>query len=184
MIRTTGSIRRRGIACLAVVLCGCASVHEAPTASAPVAKAGGWRNVCYDGFAEDVDAVAGPEAVDCGFHVGPGASSRDIARWQACGRDAVASGEPFKFGYRSFGTDSAFCSVAIRTPEGELISWYLDFDVTGGGGAEPHPALWVQRCTGLDFKPGTIGPGSFFALRGCEELTSGRVWDVRQARIR
>lgn len=147
-------------------------------------KAGGWQNVCYDGFGEDVDAIAGPEAVDCGFHVGPGASSRDIAQWQACGRKAQASGKPFKFGYRSFGIDSAFCDVAIRTPEGELISWYLDFDVTGGGGTQPRSALWASRCTGIAFEPGTIGPGSFFHLEGCEELTSGRVWDIRQGRIR
>ena len=150
---------------------------------ARVAAPSQWRNVCYDGFAEDVDAVAGPDAIDCGFHVGPGASSRDIAQWQACGREAQASGKPFKFGYRSFGTDSAFCDVAIRTPEGELISWYLDFDVTGGGGTGPRSALWASRCTGIAFEPGSIGPGSFFALQGCEELTSGRVWDIRQARL-
>lgn len=150
---------------------------------ARVAAPSQWRNVCYDGFAEDVDAVAGPDAIDCGFHVGPGASSRDIAKWQACARDALASGTPVKFGYRSHGDDSAFCDVAIRTPEGELISWYLDFDVTGGGGTGPSSALWASRCTGIAFKPGSIGPGSFFHLNGCEELTSGRVWDIRQARL-
>jgi hypothetical protein len=174
------------MACLAVLLCGCSAMPDksASAGPAPVAATGGWQDVCYAGFAEDVDAVAGPQAVDCGFHVGPGASSRDIAQWQACGRKAVDSGRPFKLGYRSFGTDSAFCSVAIRTPEGELISWYLDFDVTGGGGTEPSSALWASRCTGMDFRPGSIGPGSFFRLTGCEELMSGRVWDIWQARVR
>lgn len=176
------------MACLAVVLCGCASVQGTPTAGAvagaPLAEAGQWQDVCYDGFAEDVDAVAGPGAVDCGFHVGLGASPRDIAQWQACGRKALASDKPVKMGYRGFGIDSAFCDVAIRTPEGEWISWYLDFDVTGGGGTGPHSALWASRCTRIDFEPGSIGPGSFFALKGCEELKSGRVRDILQARIR
>jgi len=174
------------MACLAVLLCGCSAIPDKSASGdpAPVDTAASWRNVCYDGFADDVDAVAGPEAIDCGFHVGSGASSRDIARWQACGREALASGKSFKLGYRSFGTDSAFCDVAIRTPEGELISWFLDFDVTGGGGAGPHSVLWASRCTGLDFKPDTVGAGSFFHLTGCQESTSGRVWDIRQARVR
>lgn len=118
------------------------------------------------------------------FHVGPGASSRDIAQWQACGRKALASGKSFKFGYRSFGDDSAFCDVAIRTPESELISWHLDFDVAGGGETGPHSVLSAARCTRIHFNPGTVGPGSFFDLQSCEELKSGRVGDIQQARIR
>lgn len=145
---------------------------------------GEWGDQCYEGFAEDVETLAGPDAVDCGFHAGMGANRGDIKRWQACAREAVASGRPFKFGYRSFGIDSAFCHTAIRTPEGELLSWFLDFDVTGGSSERARSALWASGCKDIAFEAGTIGHGSFFDLKECSELTSGRAWEIQQARVR
>lgn len=140
--------------------------------------------MCYEGFAEDVDAVAGPDAIDCGFHRTFRASARDVAQWQSCGREAYASTKPLKFGYMDSGDDSAFCHVAIRTPEGELVSWSVDTDVTGGSGDVPHPVLSASHCTHLAFGHDIDSAGGIFDLEGCGVLKVGRVQDILRARVR
>lgn len=148
---------------LTLIIAGCAS---APS-SGP--RPGSWTNRCYGDFERDVAEIAGQSAVDCGF-LPLGASARDRAATTACARSAVESGKPFKFGYRSVGDDSAFCDVAIRRQDGQLVAFFFDSDVTGQSGTDGnHSTVWTSRCSGIEFKPGTIGPGSFFAMRDCSE---------------
>jgi hypothetical protein len=137
-------------------------------ASAPVVvpRQGSWNDRCYLGFAEDVAAIAGPAATDCGFLPLDAAEGlRDAT--ERCARQALKSGAPFKFGYESFGDDSGFCDVAVRNPEGEFIGLFVDYDVSGQAGYAPVAS--TSRCAGLAFRPGTIGRGSFFDLEECEQ---------------
>lgn len=151
----------------AVILSGCASMQ----APGPPNRESSWTKRCYAAFDRDVTEIAGPAARDCGI-LPLNASLAAQSASKACAREAVASGGPFKFGYESYGVDSRFCSVAIRRPDGQLVSFYFDFDVTGhmgsGGG---HAVVWTSKCAGIEFKPGTIGPGSFFAMQDCIEAS-------------
>lgn len=148
---------------MSLLLGGCASV----SISAP--RAGSWVNQCYVDFERDVSEVSGQSVTDCGF-LPFRPSDRDRAATEACAKDAVQSGKPFKFGYRSFGDDSGFCDVAIRRPDGQLVAFFYDSDVTGQMGTNGnHSRVWTSRCKGIEFKPGTIGLGSFFAMQGCVE---------------
>ena len=82
----------------------------------------------------------------------------------------MRSGKALKFGYESFGDDSRFCDVAIRRADGQFISFFVDDDVTGQLGAEGNNlVVWTSRCAQIEFKPGTIGEGSFFDLQDCAE---------------
>ncbi len=91
-------------------------------------------------------------------------------RVESCARKVVAQGKGFVFGYQSFGDDSGYCSVAVKSADGQFWSLYYDFDVTGQFGKDPgNAAIWLSRCQNIEFKPGTIGRGSFFKLDGCSE---------------
>lgn len=146
-----------------LILGGCTSVP------ASVPRAESWTNQCYVAFERDVSEVSGQSATDCGF-LSFRPSDKDRAATEACAKNAVQSGKPFKFGYRSFGDDSAFCDVAIRRPDGQLVAFFYDADVTGQMGTNGNNSrVWTSRCKGIEFKPGTIGAGSFFAMQGCVE---------------
>lgn len=148
---------------LTLIIAGCASVQ------APGPQAGSWANQCYADFERDVSEIAGQSAVDCGF-LPFRASARARVATEACAKDAVRSGKPFKFGYGSFGDDSAFCDVAIRRPDGQLIAFFFDADVTGQMGTNGnHSTVWTSKCGKVEFKPGTRGLGSFFAMKDCVE---------------
>lgn len=148
---------------LTLLIAGCASTP------APEPQAGSWANQCYVDFERDVSEIAGQSATDCGF-LPFRATARDRAATETCAKDAVKSGKPFKFGYGSFGDDSAFCDVAIRRPDGQLVAFFFDSDVTGQMGTNGnHSTVWTSKCSKVEFKPGTIGPGSFFAMQDCTE---------------
>lgn len=182
---------RSGFWLIFVALTGCATAPVAPTASVEPTKSAvetpvivsTWAEVCYDGFAEDVQALSGPDAQDCGF-IAPEDGRGRVRAWRRCAREALVSGRPFRLGYRAFGTDSAYCEVAVRTPEGELIDWFFDFDVTGGSASGSESALWVSRCDA--FRIGRLDStrSSLIDGIGCAELKSGRAYEVRQARVR
>src|SRR5262249_23327730 len=96
-------------------------------AAAP-ATAQPWKPVGYQGFAESIDALVGPGAIDCGFldllHEKQGA----IAKREAyqCVRSALQGRRPFKFGTLRIPADSYGYEILARTPQGEL--WRVTFD--------------------------------------------------------
>ena len=143
------------ILALATACCGIAKVH-----------ADDWTEHCYPSFSEDVAALTGSGAQDCGFF-DLQSSEEDKERVLACARRAAQQKGAFKFGYLGFGVDSAFCAVAIRDNHGKYRELFLDFDVSGGGGAEPSPALWISRCHDLRFGNGQ--DERFFQFRRCRE---------------
>lgn len=144
----------------------CATEPPVPSAGA---YSSSWKRVCYRSFAEDVDHLAGPTALDCGM-AGLDANRRTRDRVATCAKRAASTDQPFKFGYVGAGDDSLFCDVAVRTPEGQLWSFYMDYDVTGQMGTDGrNSAVWVSRCDKLEFKPGTMFWGSFFNLSECKE---------------
>ena len=88
-----------------------------------------------------------------------------------CAKIAEKSNKAFRFGYASFGYDSAYRDVAIRTTNGQYYSLFFDFDVTGQAVTDgSNSALWISKCKSLSFSPGTMGKGSFFNLKKCEEF--------------
>lgn len=150
-------------ALLALSLVGCTSVP--PTMS----QASSWVNQCYVDLDRDVSEIAGPSAIDCGF-LSRQAPRKNRVATEDCAKNAVGIGKPFKFGYSSFGDDSAYCDVAIRRPDGQFISFFYDSDVTGQMGTNGnHSAVWTSRCKAIEFRPGTIGIGSFFEMQECSE---------------
>ncbi|NOT86563.1 MAG: hypothetical protein HOP03_00100 [Lysobacter sp.] len=151
------------LAVLIIALASCASVQVSPP------RAGSWTDLCYTDFDRDVSETVGEPVVDCGF-LSAISSKTDRSATKACARDAVNNGKPFKFGYSSFGYDSAFCDVALRRADGQLISFFFDSDVTGQFGTNGNNStVWTSRCSAIEFKPGTIGHGSFFDMQGCVE---------------
>jgi hypothetical protein len=175
-----------GIALVSLALTSCTTGPNAADASSDGAqtKPESWAGQCYEGFAQDIDAIAGVDALDCGFIDGMKVSAGAKTQWRACARAAAATGRPFKFGYRDMGIDSAYCDTAVRTPEGDLITWYFDYDLTGGAPEGPKTALWALRCADIGFDDKALGPPSFFDMFGCEKLDSGRAWGILQARLR
>ena len=127
-------------------------------------------------MADDVALLAGGDAMNCGFTTTE-SSANQLRSVSLCARKAALGNGPFRFGYRSFGTDSSYCSVAVRSQDGQLWSVYVDVDLwrMDGGGA----TLWVSRCEEVDFAQRTIGPGSFFKLTDCQEAP-----DVQEKFIR
>ena len=143
---------------------GCTTAAEPTSVSMP-----DWKQQCYRSFEQDVSFLAGPSATDCGF-LPLDATDTQRARTLTCAKQTVAGKTAFKFGYGSYGDDSQFCAVAVRTSDSQLLSVFYDYDVTGQAGTDgSNAALWISRCNSIAFKPGTIGPGSFFRLDGCQE---------------
>jgi hypothetical protein len=150
-------------AAVSIGLVGCKSTETAEFHPLP------WQDNCYKTFAEDVSFLASDSAIDCGF-LPMIADYKQRQATLACAKNAEKSGKPFRFGYASFGDDSAYCDVAIRTPDGRNYSLFFDFDVTGQMGSDGnHSALWISKCNGVEFKSGTIGMGSFFNHKKCVE---------------
>lgn len=146
-----------------VLIAGCTAV---PLQEPPV---GSWGGQCYKSLDRDVSELAGLTAIDCGF-LRLKATEAERSATQACAKDAVKSNRAFKFGYASFGDDSAFCDIAIRRPDGQMISFFFDADVTGQMGSNGNNStVWTSLCNKIKFKPGTIGFGSFFDLQKCTE---------------
>ena len=128
-----------------------------------------WGDNCYTSLDKDTRFLAGSDSLDCGF-LPMSATKEQRQNTLHCAKNAEKSNKAFRFGYASFGYDSAYCDVAIRTTNGQYYSLYFDFDVTGQAGTDGgNSALWVSKCKSLDFTPGTMGKGSFFDLKKCEE---------------
>jgi hypothetical protein len=141
-------------------LCGCASMNAMRAQHS-------WRGRCYASLDRDVTFVAGDAAEDCGL-LPLGADRYEQSRIAHCVEQAVERGSAFKAGYESVGDDSAYCDVVARAADGTYWSLYVDSDVTGQWATKgDHSAMSVSRCNGLEFRPGTIGAGSFFKTTGC-----------------
>ena len=127
-----------------------------------------WHDACYRSLVKDVSFLVGENAKDCGL-LPLGASSHYQKQITACTKAAVASGRPFKAGYISFGDDSMFCDIIVRDGKGTYWSLFFDSDSTGqmGRGGD-NSIISVGQCDGIDFKPGTIGHGSFFHAVNCK----------------
>jgi len=141
-----------------------------------------WSDQCYQTFENDVAEIAGVSAIDCGFLprdirrsldgwqslASSGAQVELLAKIEQCAKSAVESGNAFKFGYYGFGYDSDFCDVAIRGPDGQLISFFFDSDTSGQMGSKGnHSVVHTSSCKTIEFKPGTIDNSSFFDLQEC-----------------
>ena len=145
----------------ALLLCACAVpawAQQTPPS---------WSDVCYVGFDSDIAKLAGPNATDCGFHVG---SATDTGPALRCALKAARAGKPFKIGTSGFGTDSSYCIAAVRDTTGKLWKFTVDSDVLemSGGGT----TLWVSRCAHL--RPMRKRSMPFFSLDDCiedEEMT-------------
>jgi hypothetical protein len=130
-------------------------------------NADGWKANCYAMFWEHVNALSGSSARDCGFFDLQSAPE-DKERVRTCARQAARGTGAFKFGHLTFWVDSAVCEVAVRDDGGNYWELRFDFDVNGGGGDHPSPALWVSKCDGLRFKRGRAAD-QFFEFQHCEE---------------
>src|SRR5262245_8547732 len=88
-----------------------------------------WEPTGYQGFVESIEALVGPDAIDCGFHNLLDEKLTEAARAQAyrCVRDALKGNRPFKFGTLRIPVDSYGYEVLVRSPRGEL--WCVTFDL-------------------------------------------------------
>lgn len=142
--------------------------HSSGSGVAPAYADFGWNDVCYDGFAEDAIKLGGSAAEDCGIlHRNEHYSGLNPP--DQCLRPLLASKRAFRAALSSYGNDSRYCEAAIRDQAGNLYHIWLDFDVTGQWGSDgANAVLSVSRCKRIQLRPGTIGPGSYFDLSGCE----------------
>ena len=168
-------MKRVGIPCALVILSivGCVSSPVALKGSAP------WTGACYLSIDEDTRRIAGGDITDCGL-VAPDATTDVRQAVEECARRAVDRAGGFRFGYASFGDDSAYCHVAIRSTDGQIWDFFYDNDVTGQLGKNGnHSTVWLSRCRRVEFRPSTLGRGSFFGTEECsrdEEAEQTYIW--------
>ena len=88
-----------------------------------------WEPAGYQGFVESIDALVGPEAVDCGFLnlLEDSTSQEARSRAHRCVRTALKGKQPFKFGTLRIPIDSYAYEVIARSSRGEL--WQVTFDL-------------------------------------------------------
>ena len=140
-----------------------AVVHATAFAVSPAA----WDEACYEGVGANVASMVGNGGRDCGL-VRIRAPEEDFSSVIGCAKEAVAQGVAVRFGYEGYGDDSDFCAIAAVTPDGEVISVWIDQDVQGGATRDgSQRAVNIRRCGQIEFKQGTIYPRSFFAMQGC-----------------
>ena len=123
---------------------------------------------CYRGMKEDVEHLAAGPVVDCGFITGHTDPSFDT-QVRDCARQAMTGSQGFAFGFVGVGEDSWFCSVAVRSADGQLWDLYYDSDVTGQMGRNgDHSAIWLSRCDSIEPMPEIARTGNFFRESGCK----------------
>jgi hypothetical protein len=98
------------------------------TTKPPPLTSGAWSPEGYKGFVESIDALVGPNAVNCGYvnllEVEKGSQARRDA--YACVQYVLARGLPFKFGTYRIPIDSHAYEVLARAPDGKL--WEITYD--------------------------------------------------------
>ena len=151
---------------MALLLAGCAAVGGMPGGL----SRSSWNDpACYRDMKQDVEHLAAGPIVDCGFISGHTDASFDT-QVRDCARQAMAGSLGFAFGFVGVGDDSWFCSVAVRSADGQLWSLYYDSDMTGQMGTTGnHSAVWLSRCDSIEPMPEIARTGNFFREFGCKE---------------
>jgi hypothetical protein len=117
--------------------------------------AGPWAPIAYEGFAEDVNAIAGEDAIDCGFHnlleQGPWKAEAARKSTLRCVQTAIERGEPFKYGTLRIPIDSLAFEVLARPRGGDY--WLRTYDVMVD---HTGTAQWTKQCKSvrLDMRHG------------------------------
>ena len=126
-----------------------------------------WKTHAYPGFSESIDALVGPGAHDCGYYATR--ERRQTAALQAdvrrCVNDAIAAGNPFKYGFEGLSVDALMWQVIARAPSGEL--WVITIFKGGPAGDGEHHQR-NQVCRSVEFFSGlrTIEKGCVEKSRG------------------
>jgi hypothetical protein len=133
------SISRGGLGCSLV------GVVLATSCATEVAQyqPGMWKPMGYEGFSETVNAVAGDDAVDCGFvNLVPLDSEPAHRAAFQCVQAAIRRGDPFKYGTADIPIDS-LAYMVLAKPRGEDF-WLRTYDVMIS--PERERAQWTKRC--------------------------------------
>ena len=88
-----------------------------------------WEPRGYQGFTESIDALVGPDALDCGFLNLLDEKLSETSKRAAyqCVQSALSGKRAFKFGTLRIPADSYGYEILARTPQGEL--WRVTFDL-------------------------------------------------------
>jgi hypothetical protein len=132
-------------------------------------QARSWNAVGYEGFGASIDALVGPEAIDCGYWdlMSPTAlKSHEKRRAFECVRRALRSGAPFKFGTVRIPLDSYSYEVVARASDGRL--WMITFDIMIDDTA---PQQWNRICEKVRVDARTL----FAHGVGCVAKPDGRL---------
>jgi hypothetical protein len=101
----------------------------------------GWECGGNQGLANAIEKLAGPNAVDCGFHEMIGKTSFRARRLaHECVGRALQDHRPFKFATSRIPLDSFVTEVLVRSAEGKL--WIIVIDEMIG----EQPTQWTAVC--------------------------------------
>jgi hypothetical protein len=105
-----------------------------------------WKPMAYVGFAESIDRLAGPGAVDCGMYNLLGHEVTRKAKRIAfdCVQAALGSRTPFKYGTLRIPIDSFATEVLVRSAEGTL--WLIGHDQMIDDDTGETQQQWNQEC--------------------------------------
>jgi hypothetical protein len=133
---------------LVLAMLGAGEAAEAP----PVAH--GWQPMGYQGFVESIDALVGPEAVDCGFFRigGDEVTARVKRQAYQCVQSALKARQPFKFGTFRIPIDSYAHEILARSSRGEL--WQITYDVMLTD--DETGQQWNQICNSVSIDKRTL----------------------------
>lgn len=133
----------------------------------PANRENNWEWACYKGFNEDVNSIAGPDVLDCGFAI-LDTSRADRRKIKKCAIDAEKQGKAYKLGF--FGvSDSIHCIVAIKDTKKKYWSIEYDSDITGGGTEKAKRVLWVSECKKMWLTKGVFGNKGYVEDSDCQE---------------
>src|SRR5262245_32420193 len=86
---------------------------------------------CNQDLAESVDALVGPDAIDCGFHEMFKSLRKAVHRKAyGCVEQALRGDKPFRFGTRRIPLDSVVTEILVRSRDGKL--WLIVHDYIFG----------------------------------------------------
>ena len=123
-----------------------------------------WSGVCHRTFRRDIERLAGPNAIDCGF-IGNEWSKERIKATRTCIADAMASNSGFKAGYFLVGDDGTGCDAVVRTEAGEIVSYSTMYSPLGSG-------IWVSRCEKFKLPPDPVRPADIYSAYDCKSADS------------
>jgi hypothetical protein len=138
-----------------ILLCAAGALSSA--SSSPAAS---WAECHCDWLEKEARALAGVDAVDCGFvNLLEDSSRARLHAGMRCARRAFKDGKPFLYASFRIPIDSYAHEVLIHSAEGTL--WLLTVDRMID---EETAQFWKQKCQKLRFKMHNAG----FVIEGCE----------------